>query len=86
MLTRTMAVELAPYNIQVNSVSPGIIHTYGVSAPELVEYNMSRLHRVPWGCFGTPDDVGRVILFLASPASGYMTGSDVVVDAGWNLT
>ena len=86
MLTRTLALELAEHKIRVNSVSPGIIHTYGVSAPELVEYNMARLHRVPWGCFGTPDDVGRVVLFLASPASGYMTGSDVVVDAGWTLT
>lgn len=86
MLTRTLALELAQYKIRVNSVSPGIIHTYGVSAPEFVEYNMRRLHRVPWGVMGTPDDVGKVVLFLASEASCYMTGSDVVVDAGWTLT
>jgi len=86
MLTRTLALELAPYNIRVNSVSPGIIHTEGVSSPEAIEYNKRRLHRVPMGRLGRPDEVGNVVLFLASPASSYMTGSDVIVDAGWTLT
>ena len=86
MLTRTLALELAQYKIRVNSISPGIIHSYGVSAPELIEYNMRRLHRIPWGVMGTPDDVGKTVLFLASEASCYITGSDVIVDAGWSLT
>lgn len=86
MLTRTVALALAPYNIRVNSVSPGIIRTEGVSSPEAIEYNKRRLHRVPMGRFGRPDEVGNVVLFLASPASSYMTGSDIVVDAGWTLT
>ncbi len=85
MLTRTLALELAQYNIRVNSISPGIIHTEGVSSPDAIEYNKRRLHRVPMGRPGRPDELGNVALFLASPASSYMTGSDTIVDAGWTL-
>jgi len=86
MLTRTMALELAPHNIRVNSISPGMIHTEGTSGPDFLEYNKRRLCRVALGRPGTPDDIARAVLFLASPASSYMTGSDVVVDAGFSLT
>ena len=86
MLTRTMAVELAPYNIQVNSVSPGPIQTEGVSSPEAIEFNKRRLNRLLMGRVGRPDEIANIVLFLASPASSLITGSDVVADAGWNLT
>jgi len=86
MLTRTLALELAPYKIRVNSISPGIIHTEGVSSPEAVEYNKQRMHRVPMGRPGRPDEIGNIALFLASPASSYVTGSDIIADAGWTLT
>ena len=86
MLTRTLALELAPYNIRVNSVSPGTIHTEGTSGPDFLEYNQRRLYRVALGRMGTPDDIARVVLFLASPASSYVTGSDIVVDGGITLT
>lgn len=87
MLTRTLALELAPFNIRVNSISPGIIPTEGSSStPEAIEYNKRRLPRVAMGRFGTPEEVGNVALFLASPASSYITGTDIKVDAGWTLT
>ena len=86
MLTRNLALELAQHNIRVNSISPGMIQTEGVSSPEGIEYNKRRLYRVPFGRAGRPDEIGNVVLFLASPAASYITGSDIVVDAGFALT
>ncbi|MFC1956760.1 SDR family NAD(P)-dependent oxidoreductase [Chloroflexota bacterium] len=86
MLTRNLAVELAPYKIRVNSISPGMIKTEGASSPDAIEYSRRRLYRVPLGRAGRPDEIGNVVLFLASPAASYMTGSDIIVDAGFTLT
>jgi NAD(P)-dependent dehydrogenase (short-subunit alcohol dehydrogenase family) len=86
MLTRTLAVELAPYKIRVNSVSPGITHTEAVSTPEAIEYNRRRIHRVLMGRAARPEEIGNAVLFLVSPAASYITGSDIVVDGGWTLT
>jgi len=86
MLTRTLAAELAPYKIWVNSVSPGPIQTEGVSSPEDIEFNRRRLHRILMGRIGEPVEIANIVLFLASPASSFITGSDIVADAGWTLT
>ena len=86
MLTRNLALELARYNIRVNSISPGMIQTEGVSSPEGIEYNKHRLYRIPLGRSGEPDEIGNIALFLASPAASYVTGSDIVVDGGFTLT
>jgi len=86
MLTRTLAVELAPYKIWVNSVSPGPIQTEGTSSPEAIELNKRRLHRILMGRLGRPDEIANIVLFLASRASSLITGSDIVADAGWTLT
>jgi NAD(P)-dependent dehydrogenase (short-subunit alcohol dehydrogenase family) len=80
-LTKAMAVELAPHNIRVNSVSPGYILT------ELVE-PMKEYHRlwepkIPLGRIGRPDELAGLYVYLASAASSYMTGSDVVIDGGY---
>jgi sorbose reductase len=80
-LTKALAVELAPHNIRVNSVSPGYILT------ELVE-PMSEYHRlwepkIPLGRIGRPEELTGLYLYLASDASSYMTGSDVVIDGGY---
>ncbi|MFC2024232.1 SDR family NAD(P)-dependent oxidoreductase [Chloroflexota bacterium] len=79
-LTRTMAVELAPYNIRVNSVSPGPVVTEGFT-PEIVAH-VEEQPMPPLGRRGVPEDVARVVLCLACPAFGYITGSDVIVDGG----
>ena len=83
-LTRTMALELAPYNITVNSVAPGLIMTD--LTKELFE-NRDSLKKltepVPLKRPGKVEDVANAVLFLVSEESNYITGSTLVVDGGW---
>lgn len=95
MLTKSLALELAPHGIQVNAIAPGGISTEGTAAlmtglgltPEQQE-EMTRqsVERIPMRRMGVPDDIARVAVFLASSGSDYMTGDIVVVDGGWLLT
>ena len=84
-LTRAMAIELAPFGIAVNAVIPGSIMVEGTkklfySDPVKSEAILSHipLHRP-----GTPEEVANCILFMASDAASYVTGSLLVVDGGW---
>ena len=81
-LTCTLARELAPFSINVNCVAPGIVETNMTRGytPERREMFQSK---IPLGRFGTPDEVARVIVFLASDDAGYMTGQTVNVTGGW---
>jgi len=85
--TRTLAVEWAPHNVQVNAVGPGYIQTALTAPlfanPEWVD-RVSR--RIPATRTGQPDDLIGTILFLASPASDYLTGQTLFVDGGWTAT
>jgi NAD(P)-dependent dehydrogenase (short-subunit alcohol dehydrogenase family) len=87
-LTFDLSVQLAPYNICVNAILPGIIQTAmwngavppGTNVDEYLDIrakNMIPLHRV-----GTPDDVAKVALFLASSLSDYVTGDRIIVGGG----
>jgi NAD(P)-dependent dehydrogenase (short-subunit alcohol dehydrogenase family) len=80
-LTKAMAVELAPHKIRVNSVSPGYIRTELVEP--LAEYHAQWEPKIPLGRLGRPDELTGLYLYLASEASSYMTGSDVVIDGGY---
>jgi sorbose reductase len=80
-LTKAMAVELAPHNIRVNSVSPGYIRTELVEP--MAEYHRQWEPKVPLGRIGRPEELAGLYLYLASEASSYMTGSDVVIDGGY---
>ena len=81
MLTRVMALELAPYRIRVNSVSPGIIDVAG--GPPLSEsYKEAMTRMVPWGRMGRPEDVANVVLLVCDPAAEYLTGQVIPVDGG----
>ena len=84
MLTKTLALEWAKYNITVNSISPG---------PFLTELNLPVLQnkknyqafckRIPMKRFGNPEEILTSILFLSSKYSSYVTGSNIIVDGGW---
>jgi len=83
-MTETLALELAPYNIRVNAISPGAIETPMIDPlktdPKMMEATLAQipLHRA-----GKPEEVSNLVLFLASEQSSYMTGSTVVIDGGW---
>lgn len=80
-LTKAMAVEFAPHNIRVNSVSPGYIRTELVEP--LAEYHRQWEPKIPLGRMGRPEELTGLYLYLASEASSYMTGSDIVIDGGY---
>jgi len=82
-LTTTSAIELAPYNILVNSVSPGFVLTE-LTKSILGEEEMKNLAlQVPIGRFAEPDEISRIVLFLASSLNTYLTGQNIVVDGGF---
>ena len=92
-LTRNLAIEFAPHNIVVNSVSPGFIRTPmsivdGVdetSTPRFIDYYINS-GRIPLRRAGLPEEVAVAALFLASRECGYLTGADLVVDGGLTTT
>jgi len=79
-LTRTLAFELAPY-IRVNAICPGAIWTEG-GAPFIEPIKDQVEKNTPLKRLGTPEDIGLLALFLASPASSYVTGRTFSIDGG----
>lgn len=81
-LTRHLAVELAPQGILVNSIAPGVTATERIEKQMTPERRQSVLSRIPLGRIATPQDQAGVILFLASPLAGYITGTVIDVSGG----
>ena len=83
-LTRALANEWAAEGINVNAIAPGYMATDN-TAPIRSDPVRSEaiLSRIPAGCWGEPEDLKGVVVFLASAASGYLHGSIVPVDGGW---
>jgi 3-oxoacyl-[acyl-carrier protein] reductase len=80
-VTRTLARQYGPHGIRVNAVAPGPIET------EMTRYwpadiRKSLVTRIPLGRLGTPEDVARVVVFLAGPEAGYLTGVTIDVNGG----
>ncbi len=83
MMMRNIAMELAPNKINVNNIAPGAIATpINQSVLDDPEAMKNAISEIPWGRFGTPDEVASVALFLASSESEYVTGSTYYVDGG----
>ncbi len=83
MLTKTMALELAQYNIRVNMVCPGYIQTpmsEEIDSPEFVE-NFAKRY-IPMGRPGKPHEVSPMFLFLAGEESSFITGQTFIIDGG----
>lgn len=82
-LTRAAALELAPDNIRVNAVCPGVIETEMTAALRRDAAMMqSWLNSIPQGRLGKPEDVAGLVLFLCSPAAAYINGQAINVDGG----
>jgi NAD(P)-dependent dehydrogenase (short-subunit alcohol dehydrogenase family) len=92
-LTKSMAVELAPYNIAVNAIAPGFIRTRmsvvgGIDETTTEEFQdlYIRRRKIPMARAGIPDDIAGTAVFLASDYCRYMTGQVLVVDGGLTST
>ncbi|MCX5677794.1 MAG: 3-oxoacyl-[acyl-carrier-protein] reductase [Candidatus Omnitrophica bacterium] len=78
-LTKSLAKEVGPYNIRVNAVAPGYIET---DMTKDLKQKENLLKMIPSARFGRPEDVAKVVLFLASSKAGYITGQVIKVDGG----
>jgi gluconate 5-dehydrogenase len=85
-LTRGMAVELAPHNIQVNAIAPGYFATEMNTALLADEQFTAWVNkRTPAGRWGNPPEIAGLAVFLASPASDYVTGQVMFIDGGMSI-
>lgn len=84
-LTRTAAIDYAKENIRVNAICPGAIKT--PMAEELIKRNpeieKELLRDIPMGRLGLPEEIAQAVLWLASPASSFLTGQPIIVDGGF---
>jgi 2-dehydro-3-deoxy-D-gluconate 5-dehydrogenase len=83
-LTHALSNEWAPHGVQVNAIAPGYIETDNTEALRQDDVRSAAiLDRIPAGRWGRPEDLAGAIVFLASPASDYVTGAVIPVDGGW---
>lgn len=85
--TRAAAADWAPHGITVNAICPGLFMTdanrkWQETKPEVIE---AIVHNIPAARSGEPDELGPLAVYLASPASAYMTGAALVIDGGYTL-
>jgi NAD(P)-dependent dehydrogenase (short-subunit alcohol dehydrogenase family) len=83
-LTRQAAVEYAPAGIRINALAPGMIETPMITGnpPEALQ---AFLEKTPAGRPGQPEEIAEIILFLAGPDAGFITGQTISVDGGWGI-
>lgn len=83
MMTRTICLELAPYNITVNNIAPGAVDTpIDADVKADPEKMAALLKEIPLHRMGQPDEIAKLALYLASDAAAYVTGSTYVIDGG----
>lgn len=85
-LTKCLALEWAPYQINVNAVAPTFIETPGTRKwLDDAEFKDSVQKRIPLGRIGSPEDVAGPVVFLASSAASMITGATLMIDGGWTI-
>jgi len=84
-LTKSMAIELAPYNIQVNAIAPGWIETDMTAPVKTMPLNDEILSRTPAARWGQPEEIAGTAVYLASRASDFVTGATIRVDGGYSI-
>jgi NAD(P)-dependent dehydrogenase (short-subunit alcohol dehydrogenase family) len=84
MLGKSLAIEWAKHNIRVNTISPGYVRTWS-DIPQKPEEVGKHMHEqmTPMKRFGQADDIPGLVLYLASDASDFVTGSDILIDGGY---
>jgi len=88
--TRTAATELAPRKIRINSVNPGPVYTpifgkTGMPEEQLKDFAVTMQNRIPLKRFGQPEDIAKLVTFLASDDASFITGSEYNIDGGINV-
>jgi 3-oxoacyl-[acyl-carrier protein] reductase len=83
-VSKTLAKELGPKKIRVNSLNPGMVETEGVHSAGFLgtDFHKWVIEQTPLGRIGQPDDIGKVAVFLASDDSGWITGQTLLVSGG----
>ena len=84
-LTKSMAIELAPYNIQVNAIAPGWIETDMTAPVHSMPLNDEILARTPAARWGQPEEIAGTAVYLSSRASDFVTGETIRVDGGYAI-
>lgn len=83
-ITKSLAAEWAPFNVRVNAIAPGYIKT-PMSPVDRPELRQNWIEDAPMQRYGQPEELGPLVVYLASNASSFMTGSVIVIDGGYTL-
>ena len=83
-MTKALALELAPYAITVNGISPGPFATeMNTVVMKDAAKNAEFISKIPLGRWGKVEEIGSLAVFLCSDAAGFITGTDILIDGGW---